>query len=189
MAGHGPNMTEDRAFPTPSTTGGVDDVRDLDLGVLSDEQFDTLVLLVGAEQQRRALIGGDLDALGDEGFRNGFGNPPQVRDPWVRDGLLVAPGGRFDQGAHNHRCSFVKVGGHWVWEHPNKVADDIRRNDDRRTMRSVTVVALTEGDRVDLVNSRSRNGIHTMTAARSFLYRNGELELIDSRVVGDLSHR
>jgi hypothetical protein len=167
----------------------VPEVRDLDLGLLADPELHTLALLVGAEQQRRALLNGDVTALTEEGYREGFGPAPAVQDPWVRDGMLIAPGGRFERGAHTHRCSFVKVDNQWVWEHANKVSDEIRRGEKRDGMRSVTLVALSEGSRVDLVSARSRNGLHTATAVRSFLYKGGMLELVNSRLITDLQHR
>lgn len=171
------------------TAHAVPDVRDLDLAALPDRDLADLMLLVNAEQQRRAVAGGDPAALTETGFREGFSTPPAVMDPWVTGGILVAPGGRFDRGASSHRCTFVKVGGVWVWEHPAKISDEIRRPGARDGMRSVTLVALNEGDRVDMVSARSRGGVHTMTSVRSFEYRAGDLHLVASRAVSDINHR
>jgi hypothetical protein len=165
------------------------DVRDIDLVGLDDGQFGMLTQLVAAEQQRRALMDADPAALIAEAFRGGFGEPPVVLDPWVRNGLLVAPGGRFDRGPRVHRCSFVKVGEHWVWEHPTLVEDEIRRPGPGLGMRSVTVVALSEGERVDLVSARCRDGVHRASSVRSFVYNQGRLDLVDTRRIQGIDHR
>jgi hypothetical protein len=178
-------MESEKMAPSPQL-----DVRELDLEALPDSELQALVILATAEQHRRAVTTGDPTALTENGFASGFGVAPKVQDPWVVEGILVAPGGRFDRGASAHRCSFVKVGGHWVWEHPAKISDEIRRGAAKDGMRSVTLVAMTEGDRIDLVSSRSRNGAHNMTSVRSFEFRDGSLTLIDVRgVVSDLNHR
>lgn len=162
----------------------------IDIAGSSDARLAELAHLIAQEQHRRAIESGDVDALIEEGFALGFGpGADTVKDPWVRDGILIAPGGRFDRSASAHRCSFVRVGEGWVWEHGAKLHDDIRRASSKSEMRSVTLVALREGDKIDLVTSKARNGGHQLQQARSFVYTNGTLNLVNSREVRINSHR
>jgi hypothetical protein len=157
---------------------------------LSGEEINRALIVLRAEQSQRAYLNADPVALIDEGFKRGFDSKGLPRDPWVIDGVLVAPGAKIDKSAMAHVCGFVRIGSSWVWEHADKVEDDIRYiPGPRQQMRSVTLVALADGESVDLVLCRTRAGVHELTGVRSYIVTNGDLELISSRNVRVDGHR
>lgn len=162
----------------------------MNLAALDEGQLIHLAALVGDELRRRALERGDLPELIDDAFERGFGSGTTVKDPWVRDGLLVAPGGKFEKSASSHRCTFVRVQDQWVWESSQRIQDEIRNvPGPGSSMRSVTLVTVNEGDKVDVLSSRTRGGVHELMEVRSFLYRGGELEMVTARTVRTSGHR
>lgn len=167
-------------------------------GLLSPETLTTfssddllhISALVSDELRRRAFERGDLDALQARGFEFGFPAPQRVADPVAHEGVLIAPGAKYEKSPLSHRCTFVRVGDHWVWESPNKLSDEIRNlPGSGSSMRSVTLVALNEGDRIDVLTSRTRQGVHELVEVRSFVYRGSSLEMTDSRTVRTSGHR
>ncbi len=165
-------------------------VDDLDLTTFNDDALTALAAFVAEEQRRRALLRGDLPALIEDGFSRGFGRGNNVADPWVADGILIAPGGKFDKSSASHNCTFVRVSDRWVWESSEKLEDEIRRTQgQQQSMRSVTLVVVHEGDKIDVLSSRARNGVHELQQVRSFVYEAGDLVMVDARTVRSSSHR
>lgn len=155
-----------------------------------DEELARLAADVADEQRRRALAAGDLDALVEAGFAEGFDAKGGATNPWVVGGLLVCPGSKVDRSGASHECRFVSVGGSWVWECAEKVVDEVRRlPEPRPSVRTVTVLAATEGLELDVVASRMRSGVHQMTSVRSYVFRRGDLELVDTRAREASGHR
>lgn len=149
---------------------------------LGDAELERLLLAVRDELARRRVAAGDIDALVEAGFADGFTERGMPRDPFVRSGLLVCPGARIDQSAMRHECAFVHVGDHWVWDYPDLVKDVVRTlPGPRARMRTVTVLVAEEGLEVDLIVSKVRTGVHQMTQVRSFVIRGGELVLVTAR--------
>ena len=156
-----------------------------DFTVLDDAALAQLVADARAEQQRRALESGDLDALIADGFERGFTRGGRAADPWISAGIVVCPGSLNGSSRSSHECSFVKVGESWVWQAEEKLADDVRPISDggRHQQRSVTLLGAFEGLELDLVTCKSRQGVHRLTEARSFVVAGGQLELVRTRTV------
>jgi hypothetical protein len=163
---------------------------DHELTELEDSELVSLAASIAEEIRRRAMLRGDLPALLENGFARGFGQKNTVSDPWVVEGILVAPGGKFDRSATSHLCTFVRVKDRWVWESSEKLEDEIRRPQGAaQSMCSVTLVVLHEGDQVDVLTSRARAGVHELQSVRSFVYQNGDLVMVNARTVRTSQHR
>jgi hypothetical protein len=161
------------------------DVTGADLEGLDDDALTQLAALIRDEQQRRALERSDIDAVVAHAFGEGFRADGMPRDPWITGGLLVCPGTRADRSATSHECSFVTIGERWVWECEEKIHDEVRHlPGPRTTMRSITVCAVWEGMELDAIQSRMRSGVHQARQVRSFVVRNGALELVSARARG-----
>ena len=166
------------------------DLSEADLGLCGDDELIHFAALIADEQRRRALERGDLPELIDDAFDKGFGSGNKVGEPWVRDGILVAPGGKFEKSPMSHRCTFVRVADDWVWESSQKIHDEIRHLPGvGSSMRSITLLSMNEGDKVDVLTSRTRSGVHELLEVRSFVYHNGELSMTTSRTVRSSGHR
>lgn len=157
---------------------------------MSDADVNALMVALRAEMFRRALERADVDALVEDMFSVGFAKDGLAKDPELKDGLLVCAGGKVESSHLSHRCAFVRVADGWVWEHAEAVADVVRYGaGPRREMRSVTVVPVCEGDAVDLIRCRTRNGVHALVGVRSFVVGSDGLELVSSRSVSRTDHR
>ena len=165
----------------------------LDLGAVSQWPEDDLrraLIVVQAELQRRAVERADPAALVERGFADGFQTSGLPRDPWIVNGILVAPGAKIDKSAMSHRCAFVRIGSSWIWEQDDLLEDSVRHLPGARgRMQSVSLLPIGEGVAVDLVEARTRNGVHELVGVRSFTVENGELQLVSARAVNRVSHR
>jgi hypothetical protein len=161
-----------------------------DLSGLTDGDLRRALLVLQAEERRRALERCDPAALVEEGFAKGFASNGMPRDPWVVGGILVCPGAKLDRSAMNHRCAFVRVDSAWVWEHPDLLEDVVRHLPGAQSrMQSVTLVPVGEQCAVDLIEARTRNGVHELVGIRSFTVSDDDLLLVSQRSVGKVSHR
>ena len=166
------------------------DLSVIDMGLCSDGELIHFAALIADEQRRRAFERGDLPELIDDAFDKGFSSGNKVGKPWVRDGILVAPGGKFEKSPMSHRCTFVRVADDWVWESSQKIQDEIRHLPGAgSSMRSITLLTMNEGDKVDVLTSRTRSGVHELLEVQSFIYHNGELDMTTSRTVRSAGHR
>ena len=152
------------------------------LACYSDAELAALLAAARDEQRRRAAAAADPDALVEDGFASGFTAAGEVTMPWLAGGVLVCPGGWRAAGRLNHRCTFVSVAGTWVWDAPEALCDRVRRLEGRSVeMRSVTLVGAYEGLEYDVVESRTRSGVHHVVKARSFRIVDGKPELVTTR--------
>lgn len=157
---------------------------------ISFSDLETVLVAVRAEISRRLLDDGDPKTVTEEAFSSMFEADGLPADPVVRSGLLVCGGGKVDRSAMAHRCRFVRVGGLWVWDHPEVLSDVVRHvQGPRRSMRSISVVPAFPGDEVDMVTSRARNGVHQLVSVRSFTVTGSGLDLVSSRSVSRTDHR
>ena len=168
-------------------------VRAVDIGnpeeIVESELVEAIAVLI-AEQSRRSLARADVPAVIEHGFNVGFSNKGEANDPWLTDGILVAPGVKTDRSANAHTCTFVRVGQQWVWEAHDRVEDVIRNSVQAKAqMRSITLVAAPEGTSVDKITSRARNGKHELMSVRSFVVSAGQLELVSARAIRSSGHR
>jgi hypothetical protein len=158
--------------------------------LLADEDIGRIVRVLQAEAQRRAVERADPAALVEDAFQKGFLSTGMPRDPWVINGILVAPGAKLDKSVMSHRCSFVRLDSHWIWEHPDMLEDSIRHLPGPQSrMQSVSLVPLVEAAAIDVVEARTRQGVHELVAVRSFTYEDGVLVLVSQRSVGRVTHR
>ncbi len=162
-----------------SATGHADEVdrprvteSELDLTVLDDTALATLGQAVDAELRRRAVEGGDLDAIVEEGFRRGFDAKGHPGPPYLEGRILVCPGGKVSSSALSHQCRFVAVGDGWVWEHPDVLCDEIRPRG-RFSSASITLLVARDGLELESVTSKARGGAHARMHSEGY------------RVVGD----
>ena len=155
----------------------------VDVSVLSDSDVDGLVVALLAEQQSRALLRCDSDALVDVGFVDGFDARGFARPPWLVEGMLICPGSVVERSASSHDCMFVSVAGVWVFNCEERVVDVVRKvpAGPREHQRSVTVLASFEGLVFDVVSSRMRDGKHRMRGVRQFRVEHGELVVVSDR--------
>lgn len=157
---------------------------------LSDGDLSRLIIALNGEQSRRALEGAEIGALIEEGFIKGFREREGVNEPWLVQGILIAPGIKIEKSSSSHTCSFVRVDQRWVWEANDKVEDVIRYLPGARSqMRSITLVATPEGSTVDKISSKARNGVHQLVEVRSYIVRGEKLELVSARAIGSSAHR
>lgn len=160
------------------------------LELVTDADLARALLVVRSEILRRGVRDCDPAALVSEAFERGFLESGLPKDPWIEGGILVAPGAKIDRSAMSHRCAFVRIGTHWVWEHPDLVDDSVRYlPGPQQRMQSVSLVPLADGDQIDLVQARTRSGVHELVGVRSFSVEDGSLVLVSARAVGKVSHR
>lgn len=156
---------------------------ELDPSALSDDDLTQMIAVLTEEQASRALERCDPEALTEAGFVDGFDAKGAARMPWLAGGILVCPGSVVERSATSHDCTFVTANDHWVFEHPDRIHDEVRKvpHRGRENQRSITLLAAPEGLTFDVVSSRMRTGAHHMREARRFRVTNGELELVTTR--------
>ena len=176
----------------PSFEGndGIKEIENFDLELFDDGELIHFAALVADEQRRRALQRGDITEMIADAFDKGFGSGNKVAIPWITDNILIAPGGKFEKSPMSHRCTFVRVADDWVWESSQKIHDEIRYLPGAgSSMRSITLLTMNEGDKVDVLTSRTRSGVHELLEVQSYIYHNGELDMTTSRTVRSAGHR
>lgn len=179
--------THASSSPSPEHTDYVDLLR---IESVPDDDLSRALAIIRGELERRALDAADPEALTEEGFTIGFTSKGLPVDPWVRSGILVCPGGKVDHSAMRHSCGFVRVDENWVWESPSVISDVVRYGTGPRpSMRSVSLVPVPDGTKVDLVLARTRAGVHELDGVRSFVVEDQQLSLVSSRFVKSVSHR
>ena len=154
----------------------------IDIYDLDDFELGVLAASIHAEQQRRALAAADPSALVESGFQNGFKSDGTPVEPWLVDGILVCPGAKIGKSASSHECGFVRIDDQWVWESEAKVVDEVRHAAGRNVqMRSVTLIAVHETMKVDLILARMRSGVHQLKTAKSYTVSSGKLLHVTTR--------
>jgi hypothetical protein len=160
------------------------------LGDFTDTDLAWAVGLLLAEQRRRALERGDLEAVAVDAFEKGFDRTGRALTPWLHEGLLVCPGSKSEKSQTSHDCTFVSLDDGWVWEHPELAFDEMRQLPGARvTRQSISLVPSWEGMRLDMVTSTSRSGPCRMKSARTFEVREGVLVEVSARARRPDSHR
>jgi hypothetical protein len=56
-------------------------------------------------------------------------------------------------------------------------------------MQSVSLVPVGDATAIDIIEARTRNGVHELVGVRSFTVTDGQLLLVSQRSVGKVSHR
>lgn len=161
------------------------------LGDLSDEALRDLIAAAIEEQRQRAAASGDLEALCEAGFAEGFDSKGHARTPVIRDGLLICYGSIVERSAMSHECHFVHIEDSWVWEYQDVLRDEVRKRPERgrEHQRSVSILPALEGLELDLVGCKMRTGVHQMQTVRSYRIVSGQLELVTARAVRTDRHR
>ncbi len=158
------------------------------VGRLDDATLAHLGAAVNDETRRRAVDAGDLDALVDAAFEEGFGRDGLGADPWIEGRVLVCPGGLVGRGPSAHRCRFVSVDGVWVWESTELLREDKRSlPGGDHGFRAVALVVPREGLELDTVTARLRAGRHRVDRVVSHLVRRGRLVEVATREVSGRS--
>ena len=159
-----------------------------DVGALSDLELGVLLAAVEGEMRSRAVVGGDLDALLNEGFELGFDTSGAARPPYLRGGIVVCPGSKVASSAMAHKCRFVAVGEGWVWESADLVGDEIRGRG-RHSTASVSLLVAREGLELEVVSSRARGGTHERISVDAYRVRDGQLVTLGQRPGRNREHR
>lgn len=156
---------------------------------LGDEDLSAAIYELSAERTRRALGRGDLDAVVELGFEEGFSPRGVALDPWVASGLVICPGSLVEKSATSHDCRFANVDGTWVWESDVTLVDVVRRvgSGARTSQRSISLLEAVDGLSFDVIEAKKSQGQHRMTRVRSYCVRDGQLQLVATRApkVGD----
>lgn len=155
----------------------------VDIENMSDDDLRDLAYRIDSLLQARALGAMDPDALVREARDKGF-SAKGALEPYIYNGMLVMPGSLTHSSTTSHTCVFANVDDKWCWDHPDVVADDIRRTPGkggREDMTAVTILPASEGMKVTQVHARASQGAHKMTSSRAYVVKNGELEFTTSR--------
>lgn len=160
------------------------------LAAATDAQLDLAVGALLAEQHRRALAFGDLPALVEQAFTDGFTSRGEAALPWLVNGLLICPGHIRYKSATSHDCCFVSAEKDWVWE-KSPVHDEMRQIPGPKTHKqSITILFADEGLAIDVVESSAASGGGCqMKRVRSFQVRNGTLAATTIRARPTGGHR
>lgn len=153
----------------------------VDLTALSDLDLANLGRSVADEQRRRAVEGGDLEALAEEAFAQAFAGG-RVATPWMHEGLLVCPG-RIVGTDPNHACVFCRVDDAWSWESGEHLYDRMRDavHQGKPARQSITILAVADGSTVERVTCRCRSGQHRMTESTTYEVTREGLVLVATR--------
>src|ERR1035438_10281416 len=130
-----------------------------------------------------ARVWGDLGALVELGFESGFNANGTARAPWIGSGIVICPGAIVERSALSHECSFVNVGGDWVWESEELLLDEVRRvpGGPRTHQRSVSLLDAREGLELDVLASKKRQGVHQLQSKTSYEISDGVLRVVATR--------
>jgi hypothetical protein len=154
----------------------------MNFAYLDDVALAALLSAARAELHRRALEGGDVEALVEETFSSAFDASGDAHAPFVHGGLIVCPGSRVNTSSSGHRCRFAVVGGDWVWECGDLVHDEIRQlRSAKGGTHSVSLVALTDGVEIDVVTSRAKGGVHECQRVDSYTVSGGTIVKVGAR--------
>ncbi len=167
----------------------------LDLSDLSGQTDGNLAALIEAaqdEQKRRAIEAGDLEAIIEDAFEQGFTAKGMARGPWLTDdGILVCPGSIIEKSTQSHVCSFVNLDDTWAWQAQDLLLDEVRKipAQARTHQRSVSLIAAYDGLEFTVVVCKARNSVHEMQSSTTYTVHNGSLEVVSSRTPKVSNHR
>lgn len=151
---------------------------------LSDSELASLINTLLSEQQERAVDAADPEALIQDGFNQLFNRNGEALEPEIVAGILVCAGSLRNVSTTTHVCSFVHIDDHWCWDHPDSLEDEVRKipANGREHQRSITLVPVTEGTKIDFVTSKMtpRDG-HKAKKSVSYIVANGALEVTNTR--------
>lgn len=146
---------------------------------LTDSELQEVITIANAELYSRNIANAEPSSLIKLGFERGFTSKLVPVQPWVVNGVLIAPGYKKESSVFNHKCSFIKVNDSWVWESEHKILDEIRS--DTKILRSVTLIALMDSFQIDVLTSKARNSVHVLENIVSYNYEEGVLLKTSSR--------
>lgn len=147
---------------------------------------DRLAMLIGGareEQAARAIAAADPTQLVEHGYDTLFNHKGTAADPEIVSGVLVCAGSYIPRSAASAASTFAHIDGHWCWEHPDVLTDELRRipNGKHDTLKSVTLLPAIDGMKVDIVHStKSRQGSKA-TKVDSYEVQGGELRIVETR--------
>ncbi len=143
-----------------------------------------LAAAVADEQQKRAIAGGDQEAVIAAAFEKGFGRDGLAQQPWIEGGFVVCPGGLVGKNRGNHRCQFVSVDDTWVWDCPHLIQESKRSTPGAdEGFRAIALLPIVEGLALDVVRARMRQGSHQAESVTSYAIRKGNLVAVAQRKV------
>lgn len=152
------------------------------VGSLAVDELTLLAEICAQTLQDAVAAEGDLDALVEVGFSDGFESAGLAKLPWIVGGVLVVPGGRIDSMGGSHKCRFVAVGDDWVWQLEDRLADVMRPVE--RGLRTVTLVVAQPGLEFDVVTSTCRSGTHRRKSSERWRIDGTRLTLVERRGAG-----
>jgi len=158
------------------------------LASCSDEALEVTIAVLRSEQQRRALVAGDVDALVAEAFERAFDRTGRAGLPFLHDGLLICPGSKVSRSKSSHDCTFVSLDAGWVWEHPDVAADSGITLPGGKIHQFVTVIPAFEAMKFDVVTSVARSGPCRMKSVRTYTISGGTLHEVSVRARSEGSY-
>lgn len=159
---------------------------------LDPVELANLAEVIAQLQRSRAIAGGDLDAIVDRGFEQGFGRDGLPLLPWVEGEVVVCPGGLVARSAAktNHRCRFISVDDVWIWDSVHLIREDKRSSPgDDHGFRAVALVPAVSSLALDVVSGRARRGLHSVDHVVSYEVRRGDLVEVSQRQISQSGHR
>jgi len=162
------------------------------LGNAGDSQLSRAISVLLEVQRSRAEARGDLEALLEMGFDEGFDQSGHAKLPFIHAGIIICPGSLVEKSSTAHECAFVHLGETWVWEYEDLLLDEVRRGvlRSKNTQRSVSLLPASPGLELDLIRSKKRQGTHTMTSVISYrVDDDGKLEVVSTRTPRADKHR
>lgn len=154
------------------------------LARLDDAALGNLDAAVQQEVRRRAVEGGDGDAIIAEAFETGFGRDGLAVLPWIEGPFVVCPGSLISSSRTSHRCRFVSVNETWVWDCAELVHEEKRSSPGAKDgFRAVALVPAHEGLALDVVSGKLRSGQHSVDKVVSFELRRGALVEVAQRTI------
>jgi hypothetical protein len=142
------------------------------------DQLQKYAELIVEQQRTLSLARGDLPAILDAAFENGFTSHGVPVDPWLdTSGVLIIPGYKLEKSSNNHVCSFVQIGGVWSWDSEERVHDELRSSTvkGKNLLRTITLCTSWDGLEVDRIESTTSMGVHHLKRTTSWIVKAGTL--------------
>mgnify|MGYP006274264351 CR=1 FL=1 len=151
------------------------------LSLLSDEELKRIKLVIDQESLERSkatLNSKDSISALEANFSSLLCSEPEIRD-----GALYAYGAKRKTSANNHICKFVSVNDKWAWESPSLIESSSRYADSDSKLQTLAIVQISDGDRVDVIESKANIIGHKAKKISSYTVKNGLLVKVSSRSI------
>ena len=143
---------------------------------LSDKDLSELGFAVATEVFNRAVNSGDWEALTKEGLEIGFSSRGYPEYPYIKNNILICPGGKVGTTKTNHKCRFVAIDGSWIWECSPLL--DTMHTVGKHSTASITLFAATEGLSFTVIDSAANMQGHSRISTAAYVIKRGKIEAV-----------